>query len=159
MKRIAFSLLVAVFTLSLVSPVSAKQKSARSTVVRRGDAVPGHQAITLGTLIAKPESFTAEPVVIAGVIDKACTKKGCWMQLADKKGSSSAVRITFKDYGFFVPLTSAGMRARAIGVAEVKTLSASEAEHLVGEGAQLIRNADGTAREISFVASGVELKR
>ena len=73
----------------------------------------------------------------------------------DKDG----VRVTFKDYGFFIPLDSKGMKARAEGVTTIKTLSKKEADHLEGEGAKLNRNADGTANEVSFVASGVELRK
>lgn len=51
------------------------------------------------------------------------------------------------------------MKARAEGVTEIKTLSKAEADHLAGEGATLKRNEDGTADEVSFVATGVELTR
>jgi len=159
MKQLALALSLVALAISPAEPLTAKPKSVKSSVIRRGAAVPRDPAISLQTLLEKPESFTQRAVVVEGVVDKACTKKGCWMQLADAKGSSSAVRITFKDYGFFVPLTSAGMRARAHGMVEVKTLSAQDAGHLIAEGAQLAQNADGTAREISFVASGVELRR
>ena len=69
------------------------------------------------------------------------------------------MRVTFKDYGFFVPTDSKGMQARAQGVTKVRTLSKEEADHLEGEGAKLNRNADGTANEVTFIASGVELRR
>jgi len=67
--------------------------------------------------------------------------------------------VTFKDYGFFVPTDSKGMQARAEGVVKVKTLSKEEVDHLEGEGAKLNRGADGTAKEVTFVASGVELRK
>ena len=55
---------------------------------------------------------------------KACEKKGCWMELAaDAKGPG--VRVTFKDYGFFVPLDSAGRTAKVEGVVKVAELSES----------------------------------
>lgn len=79
------------------------------------------------------------------------------MELAPAAGKPG-VRVTFKDYAFFVPLDSKGMKARAEGVATVKTLSKKDADHLEGEGAKLTRNADGTANEVSFVANGVELR-
>ena len=59
----------------------------------------------------------------------------------------------------FIPLQAQGMKARAEGVTSVKVLSKADADHLEGEGAKLTRNADGTANEISFVASGVELRK
>jgi hypothetical protein len=51
------------------------------------------------------------------------------------------------------------MKARMEGVVEIKKLSKEDVDHLTGEGAKISRNADGTAREVSFVATGVELTK
>ena len=122
-------------------------------VVKRGAAISADATVVpLADILQKPEDFTKSPVVTEGLIEAACSKKGCWMQLG-------GVRVTFKDYGFFVPKDSKGMTARIEGVVEIKTLSKEEADHLSGEGAKLTRNEDGTAREISFIANGVELTK
>jgi hypothetical protein len=122
-------------------------------VVKRGAAIPADATVVpLAQVLEKPDAFTKDAVVTEGVIAAACTKMGCWMQL-------DGVRVTFKDYGFFVPKDSKGMKARVEGVVAIKTLSKDEADHLEGEGAKLARNEDGTAREISFVANGVELRK
>lgn len=125
-------------------------------VVKRGAAVPSTKATPLKTVLASPAAFSEKPVVVEGVIEKSCTAMGCWMELAPEKGQA-AVRVTFKNESFFIPLTAKGMNVRAEGVTEVKKLSKDEADHLAGEGATLVRNADGTADEVSFVATGVEL--
>jgi hypothetical protein len=128
-------------------------------VVTRGAAVPKDaQAVPLAKVLESPDAYTKEAVVVEGVIETACTRKGCWMQLAPAAGEPS-VRVTFKDYGFFIPLDAKGMKARAEGVAVVKTLSKADADHLAEEGAKLTRREDGTAVEVSFVANGVELTR
>lgn len=122
-------------------------------VITRGAAIaPGAKAIPLAQLLEQPEAYTKEPVVVEGTIAAACTRKGCWMQL-------EGVRVTFKDYGFFIPLDAKGMKARAEGVTVVKTLSKADADHLEEEGAKLTRREDGTALEVSFIANGVELTR
>ena len=122
-------------------------------VVKRGDAIPADAKLTpLAQVVDKAEAFTKDAVVTEGVVEAACSNKGCWMQLG-------GMRVTFKDYGFFVPKDSKGMKARVAGVTEIKTLSKAEADHLEGEGAKLKRNEDGTAREVSFVANGVELTK
>ncbi|HYH07030.1 MAG TPA: DUF4920 domain-containing protein [Thermoanaerobaculia bacterium] len=129
-------------------------------VVTRGTAIAKDaKSISLATVLADPEAYTKEPVVVEGVIGAACTRKGCWMQLAPAAEATESVRVTFKDYGFFIPLDAKGMKARAEGVAVVKTLSKAEADHLEEEGAKLTRKADGSALEVSFVANGVELTR
>lgn len=126
-------------------------------MITRGAAVSRDaQPVPLAKVLERPDDYTKNAVVVEGTVTTACERKGCWMQLADGK---EAVRVTFKDYAFFVPLDSKGMKARAEGVTTVKKLSKREADHLEEEGAKLRRNADGTANEVSFVASGVELTR
>ncbi len=82
------------------------------------------------------------------------------MELAPSKDAQS-VRVKFKDHAFFIPLDSAGMKAKAEGVFSVKTLSKAEVDHLMNEdGAKFNNiNKDGTVTEISFEASGVELSK
>jgi hypothetical protein len=129
-------------------------------VITRGAAIAKDaKGVPLATVLENPETYTKEPVIVEGVIAAACTRKGCWMQLASDAEAKQGVRVTFKDYGFFIPLDAKGMKARAEGVAVVKTLSKAEADHLEEEGAKLARKADGTALEVSFVADGVELTR
>jgi hypothetical protein len=122
-------------------------------VVKRGAAIP-HDAkvVPLAKVLEEPDAFTKNAVVTEGTIEAACSRKGCWMQLG-------TMRVTFRDYGFFIPTDSKGMKARVEGVTSIKTLSKAEADHLEEEGAKLTRNEDGTAREVSFVANGVELRK
>lgn len=129
-------------------------------VIKRGETIAADaKAIPLATVLEKPADYAKTPVVVEGLIAKACTNKGCWMELVPEEGKPG-VRVTFKDYGFFVPLDSKGLKARAEGVAAVKTLSKERADHLESEGAaKFTRNADGTVNEVSFVASGVELRK
>jgi hypothetical protein len=69
-------------------------------------------------------------------------------------------RVTFKDYGFFVPLDSAGSKARVQGTVEVTQVGPDQVAHLESEGAHFAsKQPDGTAREVRLVASGVELWR
>lgn len=129
-------------------------------VITRGAAVSKDaKAIPLATVLENPESYTKDAVVVEGVIAASCTRKGCWMQLAPDADGAASVRVTFKDYGFFIPLEAKGMKARAEGVAVVKTLSKADADHLEEEGAKLTRKEDGTALEVSFIANGVELTK
>jgi len=129
-----------------------------TSVVLRGQPLSDRPAVAVSEVVSNPDKYAKESVLLEGVIDTACERKGCWMQLAAQK-DGPGLRVTFKDYGFFIPLDARGMKARAEGVVSVKTLTKEESEHLESEGAKLSRSADGTAREISFVASGVELRR
>ena len=146
----------AVFALALLVAVTALA----DTVIKRGAPLSKDAKPTpLADVLAAPDKFATSPVLVEGVIENVCEMKGCWMQLTSEAGKPG-VRVTFKDYGFFVPTDSKGMKARAEGVVEVKTLTKKQADHLEHEdGAKLTRNPDGTAREVSFVASGVELRK
>ena len=60
-------------------------------------------------MMAKYRTMTVGDTVhvkTAGKIIDVCTKKGCWMKL--DMGNNNAVRVTFKDYGFFVPTDASG---------------------------------------------------
>jgi hypothetical protein len=137
------------------APLSA-QSAPDSAIVRRGAPVPAGAALPVPQLVANARQFTEKAVIVEGVITNECTEKGCWMQVAPS-ADAGGMRVTFKDYGFFIPQSMVGRRARMAGVTKVTTHSKADADHLIGEGAQLKRNADGTATEIQFVASGVEL--
>jgi hypothetical protein len=83
------------------------------------------------------------------------------MELAEStQEGTPGCRVTFKNYGFFVPTNSAGSRARVQGQVEVETLPAASVRHYEEEGAVFAgKQPDGTAREVRLVASGVELWR
>jgi len=123
--------------------------------ILRGEPLGHSPVVSLRDIARHPKRFAGRTVIVEGTIKAVCQKKGCWMEL---KGRSAGLRVTFKDYGFFVPKDSRGKRVRAEGIVEVKTLSKADADHLAGEGASLRRNKDGTATEVGFVASGVEIR-
>jgi hypothetical protein len=126
----------------------------------RGEALKGAPAVKLGDLLAKPQEHDGKTILVEGTVRKACEKKGCWMELATATDSKApGVRVTFKDYGFFVPLDSAGSQARVEGVVKVAELSENRAKHYEGEGAIVPRGSDGKPREVQLVATGVELRR
>lgn len=131
---------------------------AGETITRGAALSSSAKVVPLAKVLAEPNAHTKEAVIVEGTISTACERKGCWMQLTPEAGKPG-VRVTFKDYAFFVPLDSKGMKARAEGVTVVKKLSKKDADHLEEEGAKLTRNSDGTANEVSFVATGVELTR
>lgn len=72
----------------------------------------------------------------------------------------TACRVTFKDYGFFVPTDSAGAQARVQGRITTQRVEPSRVAHLEAEGAKFRnREADGSATEVQFIASAVQLTR
>ena len=139
-------------------PPPADAKPASGWTLTRGEALKGAPAVTLAELLAKPQAHEGKTVRVEGQVRKACEKKGCWMELAEG-AKGAGVRVTFKDYGFFVPLDSAGSAARVEGVVKVTELSDGMAKHYEAEGATVPRGTDGKPREVQLVATGVELRR
>jgi hypothetical protein len=126
-----------------------------------GAALGSGQKAELATVLAKPDDYANKNVIVEGEVRRACTRKGCWMEIAERTDKAAVgARVTFKDYGFFAPLDSAGAHAKLEGTVAVETLKAAHVEHLESEGAKVAnKNPDGTAREVQFVATGVELTK
>jgi hypothetical protein len=118
-------------------------------------------AVALSEVLKTPDKFSDQTVLVEGEVRRACTRKGCWMELAEAQdGGAPGCRVTFKDYGFFVPTDSAGSKARVEAKVESKLIKPELVAHLESEGAKFAdKAADGSAREVRLVASGVEMWR
>lgn len=131
---------------------------AGAPVLVRGEKLKGLKPVTLDTLLTAPADFEGKDVQVEAKVRKACEKKGCWMELAPTD-KGPGVRVTFKDYGFFVPLDSAGSTAKVEGTVKVAELSPERARHYEAEGAKVAKGKDGKYREVQLVALGVELRK
>lgn len=122
-----------------------------------GGPVTVTETTPLADALANPESYKGKEIAVEAEVVKACMKKGCWMILRDGK---SEVRVTFKDYGFFVPKDLANRRARVQGVVARQTLSVQDARHyLKDEGASKaeLKKITAPVETVSFTASGLAL--
>ncbi len=137
------------------------QAAPNKDVSTYGAPIGAGEKVALSAVLAEPKKFLDKPVIIEAEVRRACAKKGCWMEVAESNEKSApSCRVTFKDYGFFVPKDSAGSRARMQGTVAIETVAASYVEHLEAEGARFPnKKPDGTADEVRFVATGVELSR
>ncbi len=119
------------------------------------------ELVPLGEVLKTPDTYGDRVITVEGHVRRACTKKGCWMEMAEGADESQqGCRVTFKDYGFFVPTDSAGAKARVQGLLKVKKVEAPTVNHLEAEGARFPNKApDGSAQEVRLVANGVELWR
>ena len=141
----------------VVAGTALAQPAVAQEVFARGAAIGDSPVVALADALGNPSAYAGEQVILEGTVVKACPMKGCWMELAPA-GAARGIRVTFKDYGFFVPTDVAGRAARLEGTFETNVFSRADADHLIAEGVALVRNPDGTATELSFVASGVELQ-
>lgn len=126
--------------------------------VLRGDPIGAEtRRVAFADALKEPQKFAGKPVVIEGVVRRVCQAEGCWMEIGPKAEGEGGIRVTF-DHKFAVPKDSSSMNFRAEGTLKVKTLSKETVEHLVkDDGARIKTNPDGTADEVTFLATGVEL--
>lgn len=145
----------AVCALVLAGPGLA---AAQDAVILRGAALGNSPTVDLAEAIQSVDAYADQTVILEGAVRKVCQAKGCWMEVSPE-GADRGIRVTFKDYAFFMPTDSQGADARLEGVFETNLFSKKDADHLIAEGVALNRHADGTATEVSFLAQGVELRR
>lgn len=124
--------------------------------IRRGAPLRNETPTPLSSILRSPGEYEGKNVLTEGRIERSCRTKGCWMELSADEGS---MRVSFRDYAFFVPPDAAGADARVDGTVKVRKLTKAEADHLEEDGGKVVRQKDGTAVEISFIADGVELTR
>ena len=109
----------------------------------------------LAEVLEEPERFAGRPVLVEGRVTDVCQRKGCWTVIAE---GEHAVRVRFKDYGFFLPKDITGRRAYVEGLVSVTTLSEKDARHYASESRDGNPDAiHGPQRELAFTASGVRL--
>ncbi len=144
------------------SPTEADKTAAipADSYLKRGAPISDSKKVSLAKVLKDPAKYSGKTVRVEGVIVRSCKMEGCWAELAPRADGKS-VRVKMKDHAFFIPLQSAGAMARAEGVFTLKTLTKEMVDHMIAEdGAKIeTRNADGTVNEISFEATGIELKK
>jgi hypothetical protein len=124
---------------------------------RFGTALQPGPAVPLAALLSNPSAFAAQTVTTEGRVQRACSSKGCWMEIGS---GDDACRVTFKDYGFFVPTDSAGAFAKVQGRLDTREVEKAAVDHLEAEGARFRnKKPDGSATEVRLIASAVELRR
>jgi hypothetical protein len=161
MRRFPLLLLCLSALLLGCRPDREKPSSPPDAIARLGKPLQGLSVTPLSEILDHPEQFNERTVAVEGHVARACTRKGCWMEVATSKADTArACRVTFEDYAFFVPKDSPGAHARLEGKVAVSRVKPSHVEHLEAEGAKFSsKNADGSALEIQIVATGVELAR
>lgn len=172
MKNVLFLLIIIVllsftaFSQESMNAAKPSEKDKTETIpansyLKRGAPIGNSNKIPLAEALKDPSKYANKKVRIEGTIVRSCKMEGCWAELAPDKSGKKSVRVTMKDHSFFIPLQSAGSFARVEGTFFVKTLTKEQVDHLINEdGAKFEnRNADGSVTEVSFEATGIELRK
>lgn len=139
---------------------STQQVAADSTAEAHfGDMITADSAISLADMKQQMGDKKELNVKVTAPVSAVCQKKGCWMEL--KADDGSTMRVTFKDYGFFVPKDASGKTAVISGVAKVEETSVADLQEYAkddGKSKEEIAAIKEPKKELVFEANGVILK-
>ncbi len=138
----------------VVAVMACTQQSSKENYESFGAEINSEDVSSLDRLQALLEEQDSVQIKITASVDEVCQMKGCWMTL--EADNSDPVRVTFKDYGFFVPKDIQGRDVIISGVATKSVLSEDMAKHYA-EDAGTEYDSIKTYKEIAFVADGVLL--
>ena len=116
--------------------------------------------LTASAVMAEAGKYDDKDLKLSGTVSGACQKKGCWMTLGSGEAGAQTIRVTFKDYGFFVPKDCLGKKAVVEGHFKVTTMSVAEAQHYAEDAAKEgapVKKVTEPQKTYAMVATGVEL--
>jgi len=118
--------------------------------VKPGDVKPAAKMET-----AMGDKKSAE-MKIEGKVVEVCKKKGCWMTLEMPNGDP--MRVTFKDYAFFMPKDIVGKKVVLDGLAKKQTISVETLRHYAEDAKKTpeeVAKITDPKKELAFEAKGV----
>jgi hypothetical protein len=123
-----------------------------------GAIITTDHAITYDALIPKMATVDSMPAKVTGKVSSVCQKKGCWMTLVSDQPGKPDMRVTFKDYAFFMPKDLAGKKVVIDGFAFVETTPVADLRHYAEDAGKTKAEIDAITqpkRELAFEAKGV----
>jgi hypothetical protein len=109
-------------TLRLSEPVTQDAQS-ETFGVKLDNSLP---KLSMQNLVSDSPSYLAKPFQVEARIAKVCQKKGCFF-IAQQ--DQHVLRVSFRDYGFFIPTDSSGKTVILAGELVQKEISPEQAAH------------------------------
>jgi hypothetical protein len=109
-------------TLRLSEPVTQDAQS-ETFGVKLDRSLP---KLNMSNLVIDSSSHLAKPFQVEARIAKVCQKKGCFF-IAQQ--DQHILRVSFRDYGFFIPTDSSGKTVTLAGELVKKEVSLEQAAH------------------------------
>ena len=159
LKKICLSLLTA----ALLAACGADQSNSANAQTANdgkhfGATITADGAIKYDELMPKMAATDSLAIKVTGKVKEVCQKKGCWMTLVSDEPGKPEMRVTFKDYAFFMPKDLAGKHVVIDGFAYVDVTSVEDLRHYAedaGKSKAEIAAITKPERELSFEAAGV----
>lgn len=125
-------------------------------ITKHGEDITEEGAISTTEFLVQFEGKDVLDTKISGNIEEVCSKKGCWMtmNLSDDKD----MRVTFKDYEFFVPLDAGGKQTIIKGTATMDTTTVEMLKHYAEDAGDSQEEIDAITEpqfNYAFEATGV----
>jgi len=117
---------------------------------------PAGEPVALAEIIANDDAYADKEVVVKTRVAKVCQKKGCFFIAQD--GDKSA-RVSFKDYGFFVPTDTGGKTVTLVGTFSKKVITEAQAKHFAEDAGEDPSKVTGDRTEYAIVATSVVVPR
>lgn len=142
-------------------PTTENQTDSTASTGAFGAAIDEAGVISMDSLLTSIEAGKGlvENVKVEGLIEKACQAKGCWMTIDG--GNGKTMRVSFKDYAFFVPKNCGGKTAVMQGRAYLDTTSVEDLRHFAqdeGVSKDSLMKITEPEIELAFEAEGVIIK-
>ena len=150
-----------IILIALVLPVVAAKAQQAYDKVHYGKRIEAQRALTLDQLmkaVQKNDKALPMEAKVTGQVQAVCQKKGCWMKMDPP--NAKPMRITFKDYGFFVPKDLAGRSVVMQGRLYHDTVSVKARRHFArdeGKSEEAIKNITEPTTRLAFKATGVKI--
>ncbi len=108
-----FTLLVSFLVLSALAFAAPKNYGKKVTL---------KETTKISDILANPEKFADQKVLVEGTVVDVCQKRGCWIKLSSDK-EFETIRFKVEDGVIVFPMSAKGKTAKAEGVVSVKTYS------------------------------------
>jgi hypothetical protein len=162
LKKIVFAFLTTTFLASCGGNQTAKPEGQSGDAANDGKhfgaTIDAANAIAYDLLIPKMSATDSLSVKVSGKVSEVFQKKGCWMTLVSDQPGQPEMRVTFKDYAFFMPKDLAGKRVVVDGYAYVDETPVDVLRHYAedaGKSKEEIEKITEPKREVSYEAFGV----
>ncbi|MEO7215389.1 DUF4920 domain-containing protein [Mucilaginibacter sp.] len=153
MKAIALFIICLCFSAVTFAQTNIKPADAGVTY---GKTVTADNALTTAALKTTLSTDTAYTGKITGTVVEVCTKKGCFMKLAQDDGKT--IMVQFTDYAYFMPQNIVGKTVVVEGLARIKETSVERQIHYAkdaGKSQTEIAAIKDPKKDISIMADGV----
>ncbi len=162
MKNLAFTIVGILFLINIGIAQNTDKVTQLAEPVEKGENYEVYgsefpddaQFFSSGYLVRNADIFKGQQVATQGIIKQVCQKKGCFFMLS---AGEKNIRVTFKDYKFFVPTDAAGTKVQLTGIFRIKDISEDQAKHYAKDAGGDASKVMGPQKEYNIVAASVKI--